>query len=83
MNRWLGALITILSLISSGYVYPDAMMVTEVKDDVVTVETATGNIFTFHGAEDYEVGDMVATIMYSNGTDNVTDDSILCVRYAG
>lgn len=83
MNRWLGALITILSLISSGYVYPDAMMVTEVKDDVVTVETATGNIFAFNGAEDYEVGDMVATIMCSNGTDEVTDDSILCVRYAG
>ena len=83
MNRWLGALITILSLISSGYVYPDAMMVTEVKDDIVTVETTTGNIFAFHGAEDYEVGDMVATIMCSNGTDDVTDDTILCARYVG
>lgn len=81
--KFLGALITILSLISSGYIYPDAMTVTEVKDDIVTVETTTGNIFAFRGAEDYEVGDMVATIMCSYGTDNVTDDSILCVRYAG
>lgn len=81
--KWLGALLTVLSLISSGYVYPDAMTVTEVKDDVVTVETSTGNVFTFLGAEDYEVGDMVATIMCSNGTSEVTDDSIICVRYAG
>ena len=83
MKRWLGALVTVLSLIASGYIYPDAMTVTEIKDDVVTVETTTGNIFAFRGAEDYEVGDMVATIMCSNGTSEVTDDSILCVRYAG
>ena len=83
MKRWLGALVTVLSLIASGYIYHDAMTVTEIKDDVVTVETTTGNIFAFRGAEDYEVGNMVATIMCSNGTDDVTDDSILCVRYAG
>lgn len=79
----LGLLVTVLAMISRGLIYPDAMTVTDVSGNTVTVETVTGNAFQFYGSEDYEVGDTVATIMYSNGTDDVTDDSILCVRYAG
>ena len=81
--KLLGALVTVLALISSGTIYPDAMTVTDITQDTVTIETSTGNLFQFTGAEDYEVGDMAATIMYSHGTEDVTDDSILCVRYAG
>ena len=81
--KLLGALVTVLALISAGFIYPSAMTVTEIENDLATVETSTGNAFQFYGAEDYEVGDMVATIMYSNGTEEVTDDTILCVRYAG
>ena len=81
--RALGLLVTVLAMISRGLIYPDAMTVTSISEDTVTIETATGNQFQFYGAEDYEVGDTVAAIMYSNGTDDVTDDSILCVRYAG
>jgi len=75
------ALALVLAFIRS--LYPDAMTVTDITQDTVTIETSTGNLFQFTGAEDYEVGDMVATIMYSHGTEEVTDDSILCVRYAG
>lgn len=81
--KMLGALVTVLMLISSGLIYPDAMVVTGIAGDIVSCETSTGNTFEFYGAEDYEVGDMVATIMYSNGTDDVTDDTILCARCAG
>ena len=63
--------------------YPDAMTITEISGDLVTIESSTGNRFQFYGAEDYEEGDLVAVLMYSKGTENVTDDIILRVRYAG
>ena len=63
--------------------YPDAMTITEINGDLVTIETATGNQFQFRGAEDYEEGDLVAVLMYPKGTEKVTDDIIVRVRYAG
>lgn len=75
------ALFLILAFIRS--LYPDAMTITEISGDLVTIETATGNQFQFYGAEDYEEGDLVAVLMYSKGTENVTDDIIIRVRYAG
>lgn len=81
--KLLAALATVLMMIASGYIYPEAMTITDISDDIVTAETSTGNLFRFSGAEDYEVGDMVATIMCSQGTDTVEDDAILCVKFAG
>lgn len=81
--KLLGALVAVLALISSGTIYPDAMTITEINGDLVTIETATGNQFQFCGAEDYDKGDLVAVLMYSRGTENVTDDIIIRVRYAG
>lgn len=75
------ALALIIAFIRS--IYPDAMTVTEISGDLVTIETATGNQFQFYGAEDYEEGDLVAVLMYSKGTEKVTDDIIVRVRYAG
>lgn len=75
------ALFLVLAFLRS--LYPDAMAVTEITDDLVTIETATGNQFQFYGAEDYDEGDLVAVLMYSRGTENVTDDIIVRVRYAG
>ena len=81
--KLLGALVTVLALISSGTIYPDAMTIMEISGDLVTIESSTGNQFQFCGAEDYEEGDLVAVLMYSKGTDKVTDDIIIRVRYAG
>lgn len=64
-------------------VYPDAMTVTEITDDLVTIESSTGNRFQFFGADDYDDGDLVAVLMFSNWTEQVTDDMILRVKYAG
>lgn len=75
------ALALVLSFIRS--LYPDAMTITEISGDLVTIESSTGNRFQFRGAEDYEEGDLVAVLMYSKGTENVTDDIIIRVRYAG
>lgn len=76
-------LLIVMWLIATETIYPTAMTVTAVNDEAVTMETSSGHIFEMGGSEDYEVGDLVATIMWSNGTETVTDDMILAARYAG
>lgn len=75
----------LIALIVSLGLYPMSATVTDLNrtTDTVTFETATGNLFAFRGCEDWQVGDTCAAIMYDNGTEIVTDDVILSVRYAG
>ena len=69
--------------------YPDCGTVTSVTlpdgnepwDTEVTFETMNGNIFSFYGGEDLEVGDVIAVIFDDKGTPEVTDDEIVSVRY--
>lgn len=63
--------------------YPETGKVVEICNDVVTVETSTGNLFAFYGAEDWFVGDIVSMIMDSCGTTEITDDMIIAVKYSG
>jgi hypothetical protein len=53
------------------------------KKNVVTVQDYSRNKWKFRGCEDYEDGDIVSMLMDSNGTEKVTDDIILQVRYSG
>lgn len=62
--------------------YPETGVVVEICNDVVTVETSTGNLFAFYGAEDWFVGDIVSMIMDSCGTQRVTDDIIIDAHYS-
>lgn len=74
----------IISAISSGLIYPETAIVKKLnrKTDIVTVETATGNLFEFYGCEDWHKGDLCSMIMWSNGTKKVKDDKILDVKYS-
>lgn len=66
--------------------YPKAAYVVALnyKNDVVTVEDATGNRWDFYGCEDYYEGDIVAMTMSDNGTpDNIYDDIIINARFSG
>lgn len=65
--------------------YPETAIVREVSatTDLVVVETSTGNLFAFRGAEDWEKGDAVSLIMDSRATDMVEDDEIVSTKYAG
>lgn len=63
--------------------YPETGKVVEICNDEVVVETCTGNLFTFYGAEDWFVGDIVSMIMDSCGTTEITDDMIIAVKYSG
>ena len=69
----------------SGNLYPLAGTVVAVDrpDDTVTVQDGAGNFWRFDGAEDWQTGDLCALLMNDNGTEDVRDDVILQVRYAG
>lgn len=63
--------------------YPLSTVVTEIniKNDTVTVEDTNGNLWSFNGAEDWEVGDGCSLLMDNNGTNNIEDDIIISTQY--
>ena len=63
--------------------YPETGKVVEICNDEVVVETCTGNLFAFYGAEDWMIGDCISLIMDGCGTANVKDDVIITVKYSG
>ena len=65
--------------------YPTTGYVCEVSagTDLVVVETYTGNIFAFRGAEDWHVGDAASLIMDSRATAEAEDDEVISAEYAG
>lgn len=86
MNVFVMLLISILQMqtqTQTAQIYPDAGIVTCIKGDSVTYQTANGNLFSFYGSEDWQVGDAVAVLMYNNGTDTINDDVILQTKYVG
>lgn len=63
--------------------YPLATVVIDAENDIVTLEDGSGNLWAFEGVEDWERGDVCACIMGDNGTENISDDRIVSVRYCG
>lgn len=52
-------------------------------NDIVYVSDSNGEAWSFMGCEDYEIGDYVSMIMYTNNTKSIYDDMIVSVRYSG
>lgn len=77
------AIIATAATPAAAAVYPAAMTVTEIRGDVVTLETATGHAYQITGAEDWTRGDVAALIMDDNSTPEITDDRIIDARYSG
>ena len=78
----------ILSLLltnPNANLYPETAIVREIDpiEDTVLVECSNGNVFAFQGVEDWEEDDVCSMLMSDNGTENVEDDIILDVKYAG
>jgi len=78
-------ILTAIALTASAEVYPLTAKVTEVNyaDDLVTVETFTGFLFSFEGCEDWAEGDCASLIMDDNGTEKIFDDMIIMAQYGG
>lgn len=65
--------------------YATAAVITGIDKtmDYVFCEDYNGTGWGFCGIEDWEMGDIVAILVDDNGTDNIYDDNIVSVRYAG
>lgn len=66
-----------------SHLYPLSTTVTEINNDTVTVEDSNGNLWSFNGVEDWQVGDGCALIMHDNSTSEIMDDTIISTRYQG
>lgn len=80
------AVLTASAIEVSSRIYPQTMIVDNIdyESDIVTIATGTGLLYQYDGAEDADVGDLEAVIMFDAGKKGiVTDDMILKVRYAG
>lgn len=64
-----------------SHLYPLSTTVTEINNDTVTVEDSNGNLWSFNGAEDWEVGDGCSLIMHDNSTKEIVDDTIISAKY--
>lgn len=79
---------TLFSIVSAlaivnGSIYPRSGIVSNVDRAADTVEfvDCIGEKWSFKGVEDWNSGDHVNTIIFDMGTENITDDVILCARY--
>lgn len=63
------------------HLYPLTTTVTQINNNTVTVEDSNGNLWSFDGAEDWEVGDGCALIMDDNSTSEIVDDVIISAKY--
>lgn len=63
--------------------YAMTAVVTKVDraNDIVTIEDCTGNEWQFYGVEDWELYDCASVFMCDNGTPQISDDTIVSVRY--
>lgn len=78
-------MIMILCGIMSANTYTAMTTVVDIETDADTVvcEDATGNLWAFYGAENWQVGDMCNLLMHDCGTADITDDIIIRETYVG
>lgn len=66
-----------------SHLYPLSTTVMQIINDTVTVEDSNGNLWSFNGAEDWDINDSCALIMDDNSTKDIRDDIIISTRYQG
>lgn len=76
-------LMLMMALLQGGLFYPASLTVTKVDKGVVVMQDRRGNEYLTDAAEAWDVGDKAAAIMYSNGTFDKADDSIVTAEYQG
>ena len=53
------------------------------EEDIVVFVDGAGNEWSFFGIEDWEIGDLVACLVWDADTQEIFDDEILDVQYIG
>ena len=72
-------------LVELDTIYPRTAIVTEInyETDTVVVTDNVGYMWEFTEVDDWCLGDIASMIMDTKGTESITDDVILSVRYNG
>ena len=72
-------------LASASLIYPATMEIIRLDEDAdeVYMMTATGHVYVMDGVEDWEEGDLVSLLMFSNDTPAIEDDIIISARWSG
>lgn len=76
-------LFILLAMSASAEIYPQAFVIGDIEDDTLILIDYNGNEWLWEGAEDYDIGDIIAAIMDNNNTITIYDDTIIALRYAG
>ena len=86
MKKAFIVVLAILTLTSCGKqeIYPRTMIVAGIDEanNRVILKDGVGYQWEISGVEDWEIGDLCSCIMDTNGTEIITDDSILVARYS-
>lgn len=74
-----------IGLVASAEIYPQVFVVSEVnyEDNTILLVDCNEEGWIWEGIEDYDIGDIVASIIDDNETETIYDDIIVMVRYAG
>ena len=69
--------------LTNGWYYAKSARVVEIDRDadVVTFEDCMGNLWDWEGVEDWAVDDNAALLMDSKGTEKISDDEIISVKF--
>ena len=72
-------------LCNQNIIYPQTGIITNVnyENNVVTFQTFSGIEYQFSECDDYMVNDIISCIMFTNYTENITDDIIITYKYSG
>jgi len=91
MNTIIIALLASIALLGQpeqtqiNHEYPETFVVVAVdpEHDFITLQDFNGYTWNWGSCEDWQQGDIAAAIMDSNGTENITDDRIIMLKYSG
>ena len=74
----------LLAILMGCQVYPKTAFVVDVDRNlnIVTAMDVNGYKWQFTDCDDWQIGDGVSMIVSDNGTEIVTDDVVLSVRYS-
>lgn len=91
LKQILAALALIAALARSGVIYPQTLVVRAVEETTepgvcaLSLYSSEGVVYNKEvDSGEYQIGDMVAAIMYDEGTpDDISDDTVVAMRRSG
>lgn len=78
-------LMCVMVVHAESAIYPEVGVITEIDEeqDLVYITSLDGNVWIYEGIEDLMVGDILAVIFDTMGTEYIYDDQIIQIKYCG